>query len=243
MESAMNKSRFLFVQILLFIFCLSGYRCAQAQSTILNVPSTDVVSARKVYLEMDFLTNYAWQRQGSFQNYIPRAVIGLGHNVEIGANVSYTHVPGEGLPIEVQPNIKWRIYSNEETGTALAVGCILYAPITHRAGTNTLGQCYSTFSKQMRGRFGPRFTGGGYALLHANENERTKAGAILGYQQPLVKKVSLIVDWTSGDNRLGYVSSGLSFTTSANSSLTTGYTVANHGRGKNALFAYYGIQF
>jgi len=225
------------------IFCLSATKIVTAQTTLLNEPSTDVVAAKKVYLEFDFLTNYAWQRQGSFQNYIPRAVIGVGKNIEVGANVSYTHVSGENLPIEVQPNIKWQVYSNEANGTALAVGCILYAPVTHRAGTNTLGQCYSVFSKQVRGRFGPRFTGGGYALLHANEDERTKAGAILGYEQPLFKKVGLIVDWSSGDNRLGYVSSGLSFTTSKNSALTTGYTVANHGRGKNALFAYYGIQF
>ncbi|MDX6383652.1 MAG: hypothetical protein QOK48_1225 [Blastocatellia bacterium] len=240
----MSKPRFaLLLLVLLFIFGLSGRRSAQAQSTLLNVPSTDVVAARKVYVEMDFLTNYAWQRQGSFQNYIPRAVIGLGRNVEVGANLSYTHVAGETSPLELQPNIKWQVYSNEENGTALAVGCILYAPITHRAGTNTLGQCYSTFSKQMRGRFGPRFTVGPYMLLHATEDERTKAGAIIGYQQPLARKVSLIVDWYSGDNRLGYVSSGLSFITSTNSSLTTGYTVANHGRGKNALFAYYGIQF
>jgi hypothetical protein len=225
------------------LFGLSAAKIATAQTTLLNEPSTDVVAARKVYLEFDFLTNYAWQRQGSFQNYIPRVVVGVGKNIEVGANVSYTHVSGESTPIEIQPNIKWQIYSNEATGTAVAVGCILYVPVTHRAGTNTLGQCYSVFSKQLPGRFGPRFTGGGYALLHANEEERTKVGAIIGYEQPLFKKVGLIVDWQSGDNRLGYLSSGLSFTTSKNSALTTGYTVANHGRGKNALFAYYGIQF
>jgi hypothetical protein len=208
-----------------------------------NVPSTDVVAARKVYLEFDFLTNYAWQREGSFQNYIPRTVIGVGRNVEVGANVSYTHVSGENLPIEIQPNVKWQIYSNESNGMSVAVGCILFAPVTHRAGARTIGQCYSLASKQLRGRFGPRFTGGGYALLHANEDERTKAGAILGYEQPLSNQISLIVDWSSGDNRFGYVSPGLSFATSQNSSLTTGYTIANHGRGKNALFAYYGIQF
>lgn len=240
----MSTSRFaLLLLVFLFTFGLSGHRPAQAQSTLLNVPSTDVVAARKVYVEMDFLTNYAWQRQGSFQNYIPRAVIGVGRNVEVGANLSYTYVGGETNPLELQPNIKWQVYSNEENGTAVAIGCILYAPVTHRAGTNTLGQCYSTFSKQMRGRFGPRFTGGPYVLLHTNEDERTKAGAIIGYEQPLAKKVSLIVDWSSGDNRFGYVSSGLSFTTTKKSALTTGYTVANHGRGKNALFAYYGIQF
>jgi hypothetical protein len=228
----------------LFVFCLSPHQQVVAQSTMVNTPSTDVVDAKRVYLEMDFLTNYAWQREGSFQNYIPRAVVGVGRNVEAGVNVSYTHISdGESQPIEAQPNIKWQVYSNEGNGAAIAVGCILYAPVTHRTGTNTFGQCYSVASIQLPGRFGPRFTGGPYALLHASEDERTKVGAIVGYEQPLSKKISFLVDWSSGDNRFGYLSPGLSFTTSKNSALTTGYTIANHGRGKNALFAYYGIQF
>jgi hypothetical protein len=228
----------------LFVFCLSAHQQVMAQSTIMNTPSTGVVDARQVYLEMDFLTNYAWQREGSFQNYIPRAVVGVGGNVEVGVNVSYTHISdSESQPIEVQPNIKWQVYSSESNGTAIAVGCILYAPITHRTGTNTLGQCYSVASKQLPGRFGPRFTGGPYVLIGAGEDERTKVGATIGYEQPLTKKISFLVDWSSGDNRFGYLSPGLSFTTSSNSALTTGYTIANHGRGKNALFAYYGIQF
>lgn len=231
-----------FLASLLFISA-TGHRTVVAQSALMNVPSTDVVEAKRVYLEFDFLTNYAWQREGSFQNYIPRAVVGIGRNVEAGVNVSYTHVSGESQPIEVQPNIKWQVYSNEGNGTAVAVGCILYAPVTHRTGTSTFGQCYSVASKQLPGRFGPRFTGGAYALVHANEDERTKVGAIVGYEQPLSKKISFIVDWSSGDNRFGYVSPGLSFATSDNSSLTTGYIIANHGRGKNALCAYYGIQF
>jgi len=223
---------------------LAGEHPVMAQSTVMNTPSTDVVGAKQVYLEMDFLTDYAWQREGSFQNYIPRAVVGVGRNVEVGVNVSYTHISGEeGQPIEVQPNIKWQVYSNEGNGTAIAVGCILYAPITHRSGTNTLGQCYSVASKQLPGRFGPRFTGGPYVLINAGADERTKVGATIGYEQPLSGKVSFIVDWSSGDNRFGYVTPGLSFVTSRNSSLQTGYTIANHGRGKNALFAFYGIQF
>ena len=103
----MIRSR-LTLSLLVLVFCLSGQRAA-TQSTLMNVPSTSVVAAKKVYVEFDFLTNYAWQREGSFQNYIPRTVIGLGRHVEVGANVSYTHVSGESLPIEVQPNIKWQI--------------------------------------------------------------------------------------------------------------------------------------
>ena len=107
-----------------------------AQSTILNVPSTDAVLTKKVYVEFNFITNYAWERHGSFQNYLPRAVVGIGHNIEVGANLSYTHVSGETQPIEVQPNVKWRFYSNEANETAAAVGCMLYAPVTERAREN-----------------------------------------------------------------------------------------------------------
>jgi hypothetical protein len=210
----------------------------------MNVPSTDVVPTKRVYLEFDFITNYAWQKgESSFQNYLPRAVVGVGKNVEAGVNVSYTRVHGGGEPIEVQPNVKWQFYNNEEKGIAAAVGCILFTPITHRTGTNTFAQCYTVLSKQLNGAYGPRFTGGAYALLHANEDEKTKAGAIVAYEQPLSKKVGFIVDWSSGENRFGYISPGFYFETTSNSSFSAGYTIANHGRGNNALFAYYGIQF
>jgi hypothetical protein len=79
----MQKSTLLAV---LFFFALAIN--ATAQSTLMNVPSTDVVSPRKVYLEMDFITNYAWERNDHFENYIPRAVVGVGKNVEVGANLS-----------------------------------------------------------------------------------------------------------------------------------------------------------
>jgi hypothetical protein len=227
---------------LLFLFALAID--ANAQSTLVNVPSTDVVAAKKIYLEMDFITNYAWERgDNSFENYIPRTVIGVGKNIEVGTNVSFTHVPGGGAPLELQPNAKWQFYNNEHNGIAAAVGCIGYIPITHRTGTRTIAQCYGVASKQLPGNHGPRFTGGAYTLLNARETQKTKTGAIVAYEQPIVENVDFIVDWFSGDNRFGYVSPALSFTTPHDGSLSLGYTIANHGRGKNALFAYYGMQF
>ena len=236
------NSRKITLTLSLFLVLSLAQSIAVAQSTLMNVPSTDVVSSKKVYVEMDFLTNYAWQREGSFQNYIPRTVIGLPKNFEAGVNVSFTHVTGEDSPVEVQPNVKWQFYSNENNGVAAAVGCVLYTPITNRAGTDTLGQCYAVGSKQFSGRFGPRFTGGGYVLMGA-PSEHSKGGAIVGYEQPLTKKLYFIADWFSGDNRFGYVSSGLSLATPKDSSLTAGYAFANRGRGKNSLFVYYGKQF
>jgi hypothetical protein len=240
----MNKLRVVVLHIGIFILCLFSPRPANAQSTLMNVPSTDVVAAKKVYLEMDFITNYAWERgDDRFQNYIPRTVIGVGKNIEVGVNVSYTHVPGGGEPVELQPNAKWQFYNNEQKGIAAAVGCIGFVALTHRSGTRKFAQCYGVASKQLKGNYGPRFTGGAYALLNAHETEKTKTGAIVAYEQPILDKVDFIVDWFSGDNRFGYVSPGISFTTPHDGSLSLGYLIANHGRGKNALFAYYGLTF
>src|SRR5436309_5459629 len=109
----MKKLRFMIVSIFVASFCGVVCQSLAAQSAIVNAPSTDVVAAKKIYVEMDFITNYAWQRDDArFANYLPRAVVGIGHNIEAGANVSYTRVPGGGAPVELQPNVKWQFYSN-----------------------------------------------------------------------------------------------------------------------------------
>jgi len=40
---------------------------AVAQSTLFNVPSTDVVAKKKVYLEFDFLSHFGSHADGGFQ--------------------------------------------------------------------------------------------------------------------------------------------------------------------------------
>lgn len=236
-------TRKILLSFAILILCLSAQQ-AFPQSTMMNAPSSDVVAAKKVYLEMDFITNYAWaQGDERFANYLPRAVVGVGKNIEIGANVSYTHVPGGGQPIEIQPNAKWQFYNNEGKGIAAAAGCIAFVPITKRAGTDTLAQCYTVVSKQFSGNYGPKFTGGGYRLIGAGPAEETKTGVIAGYEQPLTQRLSFIVDWMSGNNRLGYISPSLNLSTPKNGNLSGGYAIANQGRGRNWLFFFYGQQF
>lgn len=228
--------------LVLLMFALLSAQQTPAQTTLVNVPSTDVVAEKKVYVEFDFITDYAWKREGSFRTYVPRAVVGVAPNLEAGVNVAFTD--GAGLqPIEVQPNIKWRFYQNEEHGVAGSLGCILYLPVTHRRGTDTFGMCYSVLSKKFSGTHGPRLTGGGYALINRRDGEGPKGGGIVGYEQPLTRKATFVVDWFSGQNRFGYVTPGFSFATTSKSTLFTGYSIANHGSGGNALFAFYGLTF
>lgn len=240
----MNKSECrAFCFTLLVALFLSSVSTAAAQSTIVAVPSTDVVSYKNVYVEFDFISHYANHHESGFQAYIPRAVVGVGHDIEVGANLVYLDGFGVNQPIEIQPDVKWRFYRNDDQGVAAAVGIMLYAPITHRGGTDTFLMPYAVISKKVTGTFGPRLTGGGYALIGRNAGTGDRGGVILGYEQPIAPRVSFVMDWFSGRNRFGYVTPGLSFATTKRSLLYTGYSIGNQGRGNNALYTYYGITF
>lgn len=222
---------------------LAGAAEASAQSTLFNIPSTDVVAKKKVYAEFDFISHLEPHDEGGFQAYIPRVVVGVGGNVEVGANVAFTDALAPDQPVELQPNVKYRFYNNEDNGVAASVGGILYTPIANRAGVDTFGLLYTTVSKKVKGTYGPRLTGGGYGLVGRANGNGSEGGAIVGYEQPLHAKVNFVADWLSGKNRFGYVTPGFSFTTSSRSALYVGYSIGNQGRKNNALFVYYGYTF
>jgi hypothetical protein len=216
---------------------------AVAQSTLFNIPSTDVVSKKKVYLEFDFLSHFAKHANGGFQIYAPRVVYCVAKNVEVGVNVSALDAFAPDQPVYISPNAKWQFYNNESKGIAISAGGLLYTPIAHRAGADTYGFIYSVVSKKVKADYGPRLTGGGYVLPGLRGDLGTKRGAIVGYEQPLAKRVTFVTDWFSGKNAFGYVTPGVSITLPKNSLVNIGYSIGNFGRGNNALFVYYGITF
>src|SRR5258705_7418140 len=95
----------------LFTIILSNY-VVTAQSTLFNIPSTDVVAEKKVYLEFDFISHLESHQNGGFQSYVPRVVYGAAKHLEIGANVSLTDALAPNQPVEFQPNAKYQFYSN-----------------------------------------------------------------------------------------------------------------------------------
>lgn len=236
------KSIFTALGLLVAVAALTGR--AEAQSTLFNIPSTDVVSQKKVYAEFDFVSHLESHDDGGFQTYVPRLVIGAGKGVEFGVNVSVTDV-GSQRPVEIQPNVKWQFVNDEKTGVAAAAGGILYVPVNDKAAfsNDNFGLIYSVVSKKVKSEYGPRLTGGAYGLVGRADGTGTKGGVIAGYEQPLHSKVSFVTDWFSGKNRFGYVTPGLAFTLPRNSLLYAGYSIGNQGRKNNALFIYYGITF
>lgn len=227
---------------LVVAFLWGGVSIAAAQTTIFNIPTSDVQAPRKVYLEADFITHFASYKDGGYQTYGPRVVVGLPGNSEVGVNVFYTRTsPGE--PIDVQPNFKWQFYANEKYGLAVAAGVLVSIPVTRRREARTTGMLYVVGSKTFTGKYGPRLTFGGYNLVGRFEDGTDKTGVLAGYEQPLTKKFSFVTDWFSGKNDIGYVTPGVGITFSPKQSLYAGYSFGNQGRGNNALGVYYGYSF
>ena len=228
--------------VLLVSVLAASFPGASAQSTVFNIPSSDVQSPGKVYLEADFLIHFGSLREGGYQEYGSRLVVGLPGNMEVGINGFHTRAESPE-PIELQPNFKWQFYSNEKNGLAFATGVLISTPVTRRSQLATSAQVYVVGSKSFQGTYGPRVTFGGYRLIGSLEDDLDKNGVMLGLEQPLTKRISFVTDWSSGNNDYGYLVVGTGITLSPKSLLYTGYNFGNRGRGNNYLGVFYGYTF
>lgn len=222
---------------LLFIFCGAAY----AQSTIFNVPSTDVMPEKKIYLEADFIAHLDKYSKGGFQTYGGRAVYGVTKKFEVGTNFFYTR-NGTNSPKEMQFNAKYQAYNNEKHGVAISGGGWVFTPLNSAAGRRTYGMVYAVASKKFSKINGLRVTGGVYQMVGAERDSGSKKGWIVGVEQPLFGPLTFTGDWFSGNNKIGYVSAGLSYTF-GNQFLQLGYSWGNNGRGNNGVQAFYGVTF
>jgi len=245
-----------------FLFIVAS-DSAMAQSTIFNVPTTDTVAKGKGYFEFDFLPQVPAPEGAGTHVYNPRLVVGIVDNVEVGANfltahsLHGAHYCGTASTCGYfQPNIKYKYYSNDEKGVAVSAGILWNTPLNQRDNQDSWGYIYTNISKKIKkGNYGPRFTVGPYGVLGANQNpskgptsflDQPRAGAIVGYEQPIHAKASIVADWFSGKNGLGYFTPGISITLPKSGVLNAGYSIGNdsyHGNDNRFLFVYYGVTF
>jgi len=215
---------------------------AAAQSTIFNIPTTDTVSPKKGYFEFDYLVQVPKPDENQFQTFVPRIVVGVTPMLEVGFNYSFTKVADvDGTAKFFQPNAKFKLFADDK-GLAVAAGIIGYFP---NADGDKFGQIYGVVSKKIGD--GPRFHVGGFGAISSEFED--KGGVILGYEQPITGKVSVVADFLSGNNFWGYLTPGISAVLPHNGLLNIGYSIGyneltgdgNPDYRNNALFVYYGI--
>lgn len=231
-------------QILLLVaFAVAVNANAAAQTTIFNVPSTDVVAEKTAYLEADFLAHFDATSRGGFQTYGYRMIYGLRKNLEVGANFFISRNGSKTSPKEFQPNFKWKVYNNEKYGIGVATGAQFFVPLDKAAGERTFGLVYSNVSKIIKPANGLRLTGGFYRIVGAKRSIGTKTGAIIGIEQPVFRRLTLVGDWYSGKNRFGYSFAGFGLAVTKRQIFYAGYNFGNTGRGNNYFGATYGLTF
>jgi len=259
----MSKSGFFGLLVLPFALA----QAAMAQTTLFNIPTTDVVAKRKVYLEFDFLPQIPAESNGvRGYFYNPRLLAGLGGDVEAGVNfpVYQRTTICSSAPVTpvtcsyFQLNLKWRFYNNSGNGVALASGTLWHEAMNHRSTHDAWGLVYVLVSKKFHpGNSGPRITGGPYAIVSGNQNPAAgpvsfmgpRAGVILGYEQPVDEKVNVVAEWFSGKNFFGLFTPGVMITMPGDGVFGVGYSIGNdswtnHNAVRNRyLYIFYGVTF
>src|SRR5215203_1561802 len=103
-----NKSSWLKFKAAVIFSVLVFSTALFAQQTIVNVPSADVLGKGEFYLEFD--ANFKFNKDpnnsvNKFSSFIPRAVAGVGKNIEVGLNLTDNIQPGSDATL-IMPTVK-----------------------------------------------------------------------------------------------------------------------------------------
>jgi hypothetical protein len=230
MDLQEKKSKVIGIVIVLF---LGGTNCRlQAQQTIFNVPTTDVLEKGKVYAELDASLK---PTDGSdvmkFSSFVPRVVVGVGNEMEIGLNLTGNIQPGPDSTTLV-PTIKWRAFQNE--GWAMVIGDHVFIPVRNRpydAGNYVYAEVSRTFKS------GARLTFGAYDFTRNVVASANRAGGQFGFEQPLNKTITFAADWLTGRHSAGYFTPGIIFKAGPRVTGYASYSIGNqNASGGNHFF-------
>lgn len=239
-----RKSLIMLLTMLALAFCASGE--ANAQTVIWLVPSTDTAPPGSRYIELDGIVNPRPYDQGGYTAIGVRTIFGTGNNTELGVNLfgTMTNTPN---PVELQPNFKLKLYSDEQEGLALSVGTMLYLPVANQSyGGDTFGTAYVVGSKTFAGDNGPRLSIGAWGLYGRDSGTGSTSGLMFGLEQPINADFTFAVDHMTGNQVHGGFSSttaGIIGTVSPDTTFGIAYTWANQGQNNNGPFGWVGVKF
>ena len=202
---------------------------AKAQQTIFNVPSTDVLNRGQVYVELDasFKTNNETVLR-RFSSFVPRVVVGVGNNVEVGLNVTGNIQPGLDSTTLVS-TAKWKFYERKKKNTALIAGTNLYIPVRNR-GYNFGSYSYLAVSRTINMT---RLTAGGYvASKNVFAPNAVRMGGQFGIEQTVNKKLTVAADWITGGHSAGYFTPGIFYKPQPKFTAYFAYSIGNKAASK-----------
>jgi hypothetical protein len=219
-----------------FILTIALVTAANAQQTIFNVPSTDVLDKGKIYGELDVSFKPNNQRDvRRFSSFVPRVVVGVGGNVEVGLNIVGNVQPGADATTLV-PTIKYRFYQNEKKDVSVVAGTNVFIPVRNRAyrlGSYSYVNASKTFNEKTR------LTAGGYFYSKNVVAPKSRGGAQFGFEHTVNKKFVIAADYLTGKHANGYFTPGVFYKPTPKVTGYFGYSIGNQNpRGGNNFFLF-----
>ena len=208
-----------------------------AQQTVFNVPTTDILPAGKFYFELDIS---AKPNEPRFSSLVPRFVIGVGGDVEVGLNVLGNIQPGADSTT-LAPAVKWRVYKNEENGWAIVVGNNFYIPVRNKSynfGTYSYVMTQKSFKTGTRIGFG-----GSFFSKNVVAPDATRGGGQFTFEHPVTKKLNLNADWFTGKHANGYVTAGTGYKLTTKLTGVASYSIANANATHGNHFLYFELGY
>lgn len=217
-----------------FIFLLVFFVFAvNAQQTVFNVPTADVLDKGKVYVELDasFKTNND-EILRKFSSFVPRVVVGAGSSVEVGLNLAGNIQPGADTTTLV-PSVKWRFYQNEKKDLAIFAGNNFYIPVRNRGykfGTYTYAAIAKTINKT-------RLTAGAFVFSkNVVAPNAARGGGQFAIEQTINSKLTIAADWLTGKHANGYFTPGVIYKPHPKVTTYFSYSIGNSDANKGNHF-------
>lgn len=205
---------------LLAILAGTGARVA-AQETVFDVPSADMLDRGKIYGELDGTIHHGdWE-----STFTPRVMVGLGHNIEAGVNFDGPSAPDLG-ELSISPTVKWLAWKSETSGWLFYAGDNVSFPVykrTYDAGNYVYAMFDKTWSN------GTRLGLGGYDFTKNVVAGANRAGGQFTFEQPVQKRLTLAVEWYTGNHAAGYVNPGVIIKATSKLTLYAAYQIGNAG--------------
>lgn len=210
---------------------------AQAQQTVFNVPTTDVLDAGKVYFELDIS---AKPNAARFSSFVPRVVVGVGGDVEVGLNVTGNIQPGADSTTLV-PAVKWKIYDGKDNGWAMVIGNNIYLPVRNKsydAGAYAYTMVQKTLRPNTRVGFGGYFFSRNVVAPDAN-----RAGGQFTFERSITKRLNVNADWFTGKHAIGYVTIGTAYKVTSKLTGVASYSIGNANAKSGNHYLYFQVGF
>ncbi len=207
----------LYLLIILLLSVIVSPLKAQAQQTIINVPSSEILPQGDMIFKES--TRFRPFRDGGFTSLTPSFTIGAGHGIQLSGAVA-TRM-GENNIVQGDISIKkvWFIGDSTRLTAGGTISPYLNCP------DKPDSFLYAHVSQRIKNTK-TSVTAGGYVA--GASSMPNMGGVILGVEQVVISnKLRVAVDWTSGLNSEGRMGVGIKYRPISTLSITTAVIIPN----------------